>query len=51
MKKIIIQEFLKELDVDLVLADERAMSQKTSPFRNVTTLVKYAQTLIDEQQA
>ncbi len=43
------QKISEELDVDLVLADERAMSQKTSPFRNVTTLVKYAQTLIDER--
>ena len=39
------------LDVDVVLADERAMSQKTSPFRSVKTLTKYAQTLIDEEQA
>jgi len=43
------QKISEELGVDLVLADERAMSQKTSPFRNVTTLVKYTQTLIDEQ--
>lgn len=37
-----------ELDVGLTLADERAMSQKTSPFRSVKTLVKYAGTLIQE---
>ena len=43
------QKISEELDFDLVLADERAMSQKTSPFRNVKTLAKYAQTLIDEQ--
>ena len=37
-----------ELGIDLVLADERAMSQKTSPFRTVKTLAKYTQMLIDE---
>lgn len=40
-----------ELDVDLTLADERAMSQKTSPFRSVKTLLKYANTLIEEAKA
>ena len=40
-----------ELDVDLTLADERAMSQKTSPFRSVKTLAKYATTLIEEAKA
>lgn len=38
-----------ELDVDLTLADERAMSQKTSPFRSVKTLTKYITMLISEQ--
>lgn len=40
-----------ELDVDLTLADERAMSQKTSPFRSVKTLAKYANTLVEEAKA
>ena len=40
-----------ELDVDLTLADERAMSQKTSPFRSVKTLAKYVNTLIEEAKA
>ena len=44
------QKISEELDVDLVLADERAMSQNTSPFRNVKTLAKYVTTLIAEQQ-
>ena len=44
------QKISEELDVDLVLADERAMSQNTSPFRSVKTLAKYATTLIAEQQ-
>lgn len=36
-----------EMNIELALADERAMSQKTSPFRSVKTLAKYIQTLID----
>ncbi|MFH6955653.1 hypothetical protein ACHSBP_21325 [Pseudoalteromonas sp. XMcav1-K] len=39
-----------EYDVDLTLADERAMSQKTSPFRSVKTLSKYVDQLISEKQ-
>ena len=38
----------EDLDVDIVLADERAMSQKTSPFLNVKTLTKYIEVLIAE---
>lgn len=41
----------EELDVDITLADERAMSQRTSPFRSVKTLIKYTQTLLDEAKA
>jgi len=37
-----------EMGVDIALADERAMSQKTSPFRNVKTLTKYTQALLKE---
>ena len=40
-----------ELGVDLTLADERAMSQKTSPFRSVKTLAAYAQGLVDQESA
>ena len=43
------QKISEDLGIDLVLADERAMSQKTSPFRSVKTLTNYVQTLIDEQ--
>ena len=39
-----------ELDCSITLADDRAMSQKTSPFRSVTSLVKYIQQLLDEQE-
>lgn len=37
-----------EFDIDVALADEKAMSQITSPFRNVETLGKYIQTLVEE---
>lgn len=40
-----------EFGVDVALADERAMSQKTSPFRSVKTLTKYIQTLVTEAEA
>lgn len=39
-----------ELGINLTLADERAMSQKTSPFRSVKTLINYIDMLIKEQQ-
>lgn len=37
-----------EFDVDIVLADEKAMSQRTSPFRNVESLTNYIEKLISE---
>ncbi len=40
----------EELGVDVLLADERAMSAKNSPFRDVKTLVDYIKMLIDEQK-
>jgi acyl carrier protein len=36
-----------KFDLDLTLADEKAMSQVTSPFRNVETLAKYISQLIE----
>ena len=39
-----------DLDVSIILADERAMSQTRSPFRNVGALIDYATTLVEEQQ-
>lgn len=35
-----------EFDVDIVLADEKAMSAKTSPFRSVESLVLYIENLL-----
>lgn len=40
----ITDKFLK----NIVLADEKAMSQRTSPFRDVETLAKYIQNLLEE---
>ncbi len=37
-----------EFDQDVMLADEKAMSQVTSPFRSVHTLAKYIASLIEE---
>ena len=38
----------KNFHKSIVLADERAMSQKTSPFRSVETLANYIQNLLEE---
>ena len=37
-----------EFEKDIILADEKAMSQRTSPFRNVETLANYIQKLLEE---
>lgn len=37
-----------EFQKDIVLADEKAMSQKTSPFRDIETLAKYIQNLLKD---
>lgn len=37
-----------EFDKYIVLADEKAMSQKTSPFRSVKTLSNYIEQLLSE---
>jgi acyl carrier protein len=36
------------LRVDLTLADERAMSQKTSPFKSVASLARYVSMLMQQ---
>ena len=36
-----VEEGLATEGFDIVLTDERAMSQNSSPFRSVSTLVKY----------
>jgi len=37
-----------DLGYSITLTDDRAMSQKTSPFRSVKTLVSYIETLLKE---
>jgi acyl carrier protein len=38
------------LGFNISLADDRAMSQKTSPFRNVKTLLDYIEMIINEKK-
>ncbi len=37
-----------KFEKDIVLADEKAMSTKTSPFRSVETLTSYIKTLLEK---
>ena len=37
-----------EFEKDIILADEKAMSQRTSPLRSVETLTNYIQKLLEE---
>ena len=39
-----------ELDVNITLADEKAMSRQQSPFRSVGTLIDYAAELVMEDR-
>ncbi len=38
----------EEFDKDIILADEKAMSQRTSPFRSIESLSLYIQKLLEE---
>ena len=44
------QNIEDEFDVSLTIADERAMSQKRSPFRTIGTLADYIDMLLNEIQ-
>ena len=44
------QNIEDEFDASLTLADERAMSQKHSPFRTIGTLADYIDMLLKENQ-
>ena len=44
------QEIENDLGVSIVLADERAMSQKNSPFRSIGALADYAASLAAAEQ-
>ena len=43
------QNLEEALGVDLTLADEKAMSQRRSPFRTIGTLAEYVETLLKEE--
>jgi len=43
-----VEEGLQAIGCNVVLSDERAVSQKRSPFRNVQSLVAYISTLAGE---
>lgn len=43
------QRIADQFNVQLILADDRAMSQRTSPFRSVKTLVQYIEILLAKQ--
>ena len=44
------QNIEDEFDVSFIIADERAMSQKRSPFRTIGTLADYIDMLLRENQ-
>lgn len=43
------QTLSDELGLNVVLADEKAMSLRNSPFKDVTTLTQYILTLLDSK--
>lgn len=45
-----VEEALMDMDINISLSDERAMSQSNSPFRNVLSLTDYIATLISETE-
>ena len=47
---IIEQNIEDEFDVSITIADEKAMSQKHSPFRTICTLADYINKLLKEIQ-
>ena len=40
-----VEEFLRDAGIDVTLSDERAVSQRNSPFRSVQTLTSYVMAL------
>ena len=45
------QRLQEQHDLSVTLADDRAMSQRTSPFRTVGTLTDYIQMLAEERHS
>jgi acyl carrier protein len=46
-----IEDALRDRGCPVTVSDERAVSQKRSPFRSVTTLVEYIGSLLPAEQA
>ncbi|MFS0822754.1 acyl carrier protein [Bacillus sp. 1P02SD] len=46
---MIEQSIEDELDISIILADEKAMSQKSSPFLTSGTLIEYILTILDKE--
>ena len=44
---IIEQNIEEEFDTNITIADEKAMSQKNSPFRTVSALIDYIELLLN----
>ena len=47
---VVEQNIDDEFSVSLTLADERAMSQKNSPFRTLGSLIDYIEILLKEKE-
>lgn len=45
-----IEESFQDKDINISLTDERAMSQSSSPFKNVQSLTNYIATLVKEAE-
>lgn len=45
-----VEELFRDNGLNITLSDERAMSQSSSPFRNVESLTGYIDTLIKENE-
>ena len=46
---VLIEQIIEDsLDITVTLADERAMSQKHSPFRTISSLIDYIDLLVKE---
>ena len=48
---VAVEQAIEEsMDVSISLADEKAMSQKNSPYKTIGTLAEYAEGLIEEDK-
>jgi len=47
---LVEERVANEFGVSITLADEKAMSQRNSPFRSVQSLAEYISLLLDEKQ-